>query len=92
MFHLLAWLVFGWIVGVAVQWFHNSLNKKTQTMLPFFPTIGLGIAGSFTGGLVNFLLGMSGSLFNASGLIMSVVGGLIFSFAYSYYVEKKNVQ
>ena len=92
MFYLIGWLIFGWIVGVTVQWIHNSVNQKTQTMLPFLPTVGLGIAGSFTGGLVNFLMGLSGSPFSASGLIMSVVGGLIFGFAYSYYVEKKNVR
>jgi uncharacterized membrane protein YeaQ/YmgE (transglycosylase-associated protein family) len=70
MFSLLVWCVYGIFVG--------SIAK---TIVPgdenfgFVKTIVLGVAGSYAGGIITYLLGMSP--LQASGLFMGVVGAVV---------------
>ena len=52
-------------------------------------TMGIGIAGSVIGGMINWIL-FQGS-FGMAGIIMSVVGGVIFCWAYGKYNLSKYI-
>jgi uncharacterized membrane protein YeaQ/YmgE (transglycosylase-associated protein family) len=79
MFSILAWVVFGLIVGTIAKSLHSGPEP-----IGWLPTIGLGIAGSFMGGFIHSLLGGSIHLFQPSGLIWSVIGGIVCCYIYSY--------
>jgi uncharacterized membrane protein YeaQ/YmgE (transglycosylase-associated protein family) len=57
----------------------------------YLPTLGIGVAGSFVGGTINFLLGMGHQSFQTSGLIMSVLGGVVCCAAWRYYKLKTSL-
>lgn len=70
---IFAWLIFGFIVGAIAR----ALFPGPQPM-GFFATAGLGVLGSFVGGLLgNMLYGLPILTFHAAGLIGSVIGALI---------------
>jgi len=71
-FSLLLWLVYGLIVGLIVKAiYRGSLSAG------FMSTVGIGIAGSFVGGLINYLLGGGGDPLQPSGFLMGIVGGIV---------------
>ena len=76
MFSILIWIVYGLIVGLIAKALHPGDDP-----VGFLPTVGIGIAGSYVGGLVNWLLGR-GEVFSSSGLLMGVIGGVIFCYIY----------
>ena len=76
MFSILIWIVYGLIVGLIAKALHPGDDP-----VGFLPTVGIGIAGSYVGGLVNWLLGR-GEVFSSSGLLMGVIGGVIFFYIY----------
>ncbi len=86
MFWILGWVIFGLIIGLIAKWIHPG-----EEPVGFLPTMGIGIAGSFTGGAINFLLG---SAFGPAGFIMSIVGGVLFCYIYTNlvvpYLKKEN--
>lgn len=86
MLFLLSWMVYGLIVGAIAKWLHPG-----EDPIGFLPTVGIGIAGSYIGGFINFLLGR-GTAFSTSGLVMGVVGGVIFCWIYSKYHLNKYMQ
>lgn len=86
MLFLLSWLVYGFIVGTVAKLLHPG-----EDPIGFWPTVGIGIAGSYIGGFINFLLG-HGSVFSTSGLLMGVIGGIVFCFIYSKYHLNKFMQ
>jgi uncharacterized membrane protein YeaQ/YmgE (transglycosylase-associated protein family) len=71
MINLLIWLIYGLFVG--------SIAK---TLVPgdenfgFIKTVSLGVAGSYMGGAILYLLGQYNSL-SPSGIFMGVAGGVI---------------
>ncbi|MDA8744333.1 GlsB/YeaQ/YmgE family stress response membrane protein [Rubripirellula amarantea] len=71
MFWILGWIVFGFLVGLIAR----ALIPGEQAM-GCMRTILLGIAGSFVGGAIGYLL-QGGSLIQSSGWIGSVVGAVI---------------
>ena len=71
MFWIIGWIFFGFFVGLIAR----SLIPGSQPM-GCFATMLLGVAGSFTGGAVGYLL-QGGSLIQSSGWIGSVVGAII---------------
>lgn|SRR5690554_1294700 len=73
MFSLLTWAVFGLIVGLVAKALHPGDDP-----VGCLPTIGIGVAGSFVGGGINWLLGMGSTPYEASGLVMSILGGVLF--------------
>jgi len=71
MFYLLAWVIFGFFVGLAARYFHPG-NEPSG----FFTTVLLGLAGSFVGGTINYFI--SGSFqVKPAGFFMSVIGTIV---------------
>ena len=68
-------LLYGLIIGVIAKAIHPKAPDEQPVGL--LGTIGIGIAGTYIGGLVNYMLGW-GHLFGSSGVIMSIVGGVLF--------------
>lgn len=85
MFSLLIFVFFGLIVGLIAKALHPG-NEPAG----FFQTVGIGIAGSFVGGLINWLIGAGGEPFAMSGFVMSIVGGIICCAAWRWYVLKNS--
>jgi uncharacterized membrane protein YeaQ/YmgE (transglycosylase-associated protein family) len=82
MFHLIWTILIGFVVGfIAKSLLHEAAG------LGFWLTAGLGIVGSFVGGLISRLFSnpKDGSLFHPAGLIMSIVGAVIVLYAYTHY-------
>lgn len=79
MLYVLGWLVFGLIIGLVAKALHPG-----EDPVGFLPTVGIGIAGSFVGGMINWLLNMGGP-FSPAGWLLSVVGGVLFCWAYRKY-------
>ncbi len=67
---IIGWMLFGLIVGAIAR----GLYPGRQS-LGLFRTMLLGVAGSFIGGFVGYLL-QGGSMFQASGWIGSILGAL----------------
>ena len=80
MFWLISWALFGMITGLLAKWLHPG-----EDPVGFLPTIGIGVAGSFVGGAISWILNFGGGGFEFAGLAMSVVGGIIFLWAYRQY-------
>jgi len=84
MISLLVWLVYGLLVG--------SISKAIvpgDENFGFLKTVALGVAGSYMGGAVLYLLGQYNSL-SPAGLFMGVVGGVISLVLYNKLSEKKS--
>jgi uncharacterized membrane protein YeaQ/YmgE (transglycosylase-associated protein family) len=77
---ILSWLLFGIIVGYLAKVLHPGDDP-----VGFLPTLGIGIAGSFVGGFINWLISFGNHPFHASGFIMSILGGVLCCIAYRYY-------
>lgn len=79
MLWLLGWLIYGMIVGFISKFLHPG-----EDPVGFFPTLGIGIAGSFVGGGIQWMMNMGGP-FAPAGLLWGVVGGVIFCWIYRKY-------
>ena len=82
MFSLIIWCVYGIFVG--------SIAKSIipgEENFGFFKTIALGVAGSYMGGAVLYLLG-SYSALEPAGIFMGVAGGCVSLVLYNKLVKK----
>jgi uncharacterized membrane protein YeaQ/YmgE (transglycosylase-associated protein family) len=77
---LLWWLLFGLIVGSIAKMVHPGSES-----VGFIVTVLIGVIGSFIGGGINWLLSMGDQPFEASGFLMSILGGVICCVAWRYY-------
>ena len=71
MFNILVWCVYGLFVG--------SIAKSIvpgEEKFGFFQTIALGVAGSYMGGAIMYLLG-SYEAVSPAGIVMGVAGGVL---------------
>lgn len=71
MFSLLVWMVYGLLVG--------SISKAIvpgEENFGFVKTVALGVAGSYVGGAILYLLGQYDSL-SPTGVFMGVAGGIV---------------
>lgn len=87
MFYILWWVIWAILIGLIAKVLHPGQDPKG-----LFPTLGIGILGSFVGGSISWLLGW-GNFLQSGGLITSIVGAVIVCYAYkkySEYKEKKN--
>lgn len=82
MFSLLVWAVYGIFVGSIAK----SLVPGEENF-GFVKTVALGIAGSYTGGAILYMLGKYESL-SPAGLFMGVVGSVIALVVYNKLQEK----
>jgi len=79
MLWLLGWVIYGLVVGSIVKLLHPG-----EDPIGFLPTIGIGIAGSFVGGGLQWILRMGGP-FSPAGLLWGIIGGVIFCWVYRTY-------
>jgi uncharacterized membrane protein YeaQ/YmgE (transglycosylase-associated protein family) len=82
MISILIWCVYGVLVGSIAK----SIVPGEERM-GFFQTIALGVAGSYTGGAISYLLGME-NMVSPSGLIMGIGGAVIALLVYNKIVNK----
>ena len=82
MIWLLSWFIYGLIVGAIAKWVHHKLRNADQEPIGLFATLCVGVAGSYIGGFINYLVFGKGSLFSASGIIMGIVGATILLLIY----------
>jgi len=81
MFSLLIWCFYGIFVG--------SIAKAIvpgEERMGFFQTIALGVAGSYMGGAVSYLLGMNG--FAPAGIVFGIGGGVLALLVYNKLQKK----
>ena len=74
MLNILWMIIIGFIAGAIARWLLPGVDA-----MGFWLTTGLGIAGSFVGGLISrvFSKPADGSSFGPAGIIMSIVGAMI---------------
>lgn len=82
MYSLLVWCVYGLLVGSVVK----ALVPGEENF-GFIKTIALGVAGSYVGGAVLYLLGNYDALY-PSGVVMGVAGGVVSLILYNKLTEK----
>ena len=78
MFSILWLLAIGFVVGLIAKAIHPGPEPGG-----LMATMVIGVVGSGIGGLINWIL-FQGS-FGFAGIIMSIVGGVIFCWAYGRY-------
>jgi len=71
MISILIWCFYGIVVGSIAK----SIVPGEERM-GFFQTIALGVAGSYTGGAISYLLGMD-SVVSPSGIVMGIGGAVL---------------
>jgi uncharacterized membrane protein YeaQ/YmgE (transglycosylase-associated protein family) len=86
MFHILAWCIYGLIVGSIAKLIHSG--KEPQGCLA---TIAVGVVGSYIGGLLKYALGMGYAPFSPAGILWGVVGGIVFCVLFQQFVLRKNL-
>ncbi len=64
-------MVWGGVVGWIAKMIHPGDEK-----LNFLGTVAVGVAGSFLGGFVSFLVGWSDHVVSTSGWFMSILGAV----------------
>lgn len=82
MFNILVWIVYGLLVG--------SIAKAIvpgEERMGFFQTIAIGVAGSYMGGAILYLLGTYESL-SPSGILMGIAGGVLSLVLYNKVITK----
>jgi uncharacterized membrane protein YeaQ/YmgE (transglycosylase-associated protein family) len=78
-FHLIGWALFGLVVGLLARFLVPGKQHMGWLM-----TILLGIAGSFVGGGISWLIfGSPEGNYNPAGWIMSIVGAILLVLIYS---------
>ena len=83
MLFLLSWVVYGLVVGLIAKAIYRG-----EAPVGFLATTGIGIAGSYVGGFINWLIGYESGPFATSGIVMGVIGGVISCWLYTRYKSK----
>lgn len=82
MINILVWCVYGIFVG--------SIAKSIipgEEKFGFFQTVALGVAGSYMGGAILYMLGQYNAL-SPSGVLMGIIGACISLILYNKIQEK----
>ena len=82
MFWIFGWIFFGLLVGLIAR----AIVPGEQPV-GLLKTMLLGIAGSFVGGLLGFVL-VGGALFQSSGWVGSVIGAVMLILLQGYRQRK----
>ncbi len=85
MFTILMWIVFGLIVGMIAKVLHPGEEPSGC-----LPTVAIGIAGSFVGGGINWVIDRGETPFAASGFLMSIIGGIICCMIWRWWALKNS--
>ena len=81
MFNLMVWCVYGIFVGTIAK----SIVPGEENF-GFWKTIALGVAGSYAGGIITYLLGITP--LQPAGVIMGVAGAIASLVFYKHLLEK----
>ena len=81
MFNIFVWCVYGLFVGSIAK----SLVPGEENF-GFWKTIALGVAGSYAGGIITYLLGMTA--LQPAGILMGVTGAAFSLIFYKKLLEK----
>ncbi|MDO4426802.1 MAG: GlsB/YeaQ/YmgE family stress response membrane protein [Moraxella sp.] len=79
-------LIIGFIAGAIARAIKPGADAMGWVM-----TIVLGVAGSFVGGLIAGMLGLSANG-GFGGLVLSVIGAIIILFAYEFISGKRRLR
>lgn len=82
MISILIWCVYGVLVGSVAK----SLVPGEERM-GFFQTVALGVAGSYVGGAVSYLLGFESAL-EPTGIFLGIAGAVLSLVLYNKIVNK----
>jgi len=77
MFNILGWIIFGLIAGLLAKWIMPGKDPGGLIV-----TILIGIAGSFIGGFLAGLIGITDLSGFFGSMIFAVIGALVLLFAY----------
>lgn len=84
MIRLLVWLVYGLVVGMLSK----AIYRYEDSPKGMLSTLAIGVAGSYVGGFVSYLLG-HGDPLQPSGIALGVLGGVLTSLIYRKLVVEK---
>ena len=84
MFFILGWILF----GIIVAWISRNIVgvQSVGTLNDIF----IAVCGSFMGGAINYLMGNGTSIFQTSGIFMSIIGSCLFLVLFSEKQENKD--
>jgi uncharacterized membrane protein YeaQ/YmgE (transglycosylase-associated protein family) len=82
MFIVISWLVFGLIVGSISKFIHPGKDP-----IGWIPTLMVGVAGSYVGGLLYCLIWLNSNAYHPAGLLFSIFGGVIFLSLWRAYLR-----
>lgn len=77
---LVSWLIYGLIVGALAKWLHPGNDEPVGLV----NTVAIGVAGSYLGGFLNYVIFGHGSPFSPSGIIMGVIGAVLLLVIYGW--------
>jgi len=79
------WVVFGVIVGSVAKWFYPVDDGKHGMLA----TLGVGVVGSFVGGLASYVLAAGHSPYNPAGFVFAIVGAVATLAAWNWYSQQQ---
>jgi len=82
MFNLLVWCVYGLFVGSVAK-----AIVPGEERMGFFQTVAVGVAGSYMGGAILYMLGNYDSV-SPSGIVMGIAGGVLSLVLYNKLTKK----
>lgn len=85
LFLIIGWIVYGIVVGVVAKYIYRG-----EVPVGIIPTILVGVFGSFLGGFIKYLLSGNGNPFQASGILLGIIGGILFCYIYTQ-MKKRNI-
>lgn len=65
--------LYGLLIGIVVKMIFPGDKEPAG----FIGSVAIGIVGSYVGGILNYLIFGKGSVFQTSGVLFSIIGGLL---------------
>lgn len=85
MIQFVTWVVFGVIVGTVAKWFYPVDDGKHGML----ETLGVGVVGSFVGGLASYVLAAGHSPYSPAGFVFAIVGAVATLAAWNWYSQQQ---
>lgn len=84
MIGLLAWVIFGVVVGGLARWVYPVESEHGV-----LATLAIGVVGSFVGGFAAWVLGAAHGPYHPAGFAFSVLGAVACCAAWSWYSSQE---
>ena len=85
MIQFVTWVVFGLIVGSMAKWFYPVADDEHGAMT----TLGVGVVGSFVGGLASYLLAAGENTYHPAGFVFAILGAVGTLAAWKWYSQQQ---